>query len=114
MSRRQNDLIEVQTRSAASGPVPEEFRWRGRRYLVREVLARWTQSGSWWTGTAVRALRDGVDQAVALDDREQLWWRVEADSGRLAVLSGGSGIYDLCFECSGPAPGRWSLKRVMD
>lgn len=115
MSRRHADPVEVCLRAAESGPVPDQFWWRGRRYLVREVLSRWTESGSWWTGTAIRALTDGGTVPGtgpgAVDDRATQWWRVEADSGRLAALSGGVGTYDLCFTettCS------WSLKRVWD
>lgn len=117
MSRLHADPVEVRIRVAPSGPVPEQFLWRGRLYLVREVLARWTESGSWWTGTTMRSLQTGsesagVEQAgVPLDDREQQWWRVEADSGRLAALSGGSGVYDLCLLESLQS---WALKRVMD
>jgi hypothetical protein len=117
MTRLYADPVEVRTRSEASGPVPEQFLWRGRLYLVREVLARWTASGSWWQG--------GPQE---LDDREQQWWRVEAsrrselrdeasdgrtvtaDSGRLAALSGGRGTYDLCFSWRTG----WALKRVLD
>lgn len=109
MSRRFRDQVEVLTRPEPAGPVPAEFCWRGRRYLVAEVLSRWTQSGSWWRGTAVRALHDGGEASSPLDDREQVWWRVEAGSGRAAALSGGPGVYDLCCES-----GHWSLKRVMD
>jgi hypothetical protein len=114
MSRLHADLVEVRTRSEAAGPVPDQFLWQGRLYLVREVLARWTESGSWWRGTAVRALTQGpaaTDTPVEIDDHESQWWRVEADSGRLAALSGGRGVYDLCFDWSSS---RWSLKRVMD
>jgi hypothetical protein len=137
MSRLHADPVEVRTRVAESGPVPDQFLWRGRLYLVREVLARWTESGSWWRGTAVRALTTGSGtvsvpfappsrdwaqsaslaggaaprRSLAIDDRETQWWRVEADSGRLAALSGGPGVYDLCFEESTSG---WSLKRVMD
>lgn len=118
MSRRHVDPVQVRTRAGEAGPVPDEFLWRGRRYLVREVQARWTQSGSWWRGTAIRALTAGATPATAgvgVDDQEQQWWRVEADSGRLAALSGGEppprGTYDLCFT---EASSAWSLTRVMD
>jgi hypothetical protein len=118
MSRRHTDPIEVRTRVEESGPVPDQFLWRGRLYCVREVLARWTESGAWWRGTAVRSLTSGGDAAVAtaevaagVDDGETHWWRVEADSDRRAALSGGGGTYDLCFDWSA---GSWSLKRVMD
>jgi hypothetical protein len=113
MSRRHVDPVEVRTRAGESGPVPEQFLWHGRLYLVREVLARWTESGSWWRGATVRSLTQG-DPSVPqtrVDDRETQRWRVEADSGRLAALSGGRGVYDLCFE---DATARWTLTRVMD
>lgn len=109
--RRHNTQVEVLTRSAPTGPEPEEFHWRGRRYVVAEVLDRWTESGSWWTGTAVRALHGGGDSSGGVDDHEQVWWRVEAGSGRPALLSAGPGVYDLCFEESA---GRWTLQRVLD
>ena len=126
MSRLHADLVEVRTRPEPAGPVPDQFWWRGRLYLVREVLARWTESGSWWRGRGIRALLSGgeavalddrepvvfdVQEPVVFDDQERLWWRVEADSGRLAALSGGPGTYDLCFTV---AEGSWSLVRVMD
>jgi len=101
MTRLHADAVEVRTRAEASGPVPEQFLWRGRLYVVREVLARWTSSGVWWKGTSDRGL----------DDRETQWWRVEADSGRLAALSGGAGTYDLCLSWS---TGTWTLRRVLD
>ena len=109
MSRRHADLIEVSTCAGPAGAVPAEFAWRGRRYLVREVLSRWTESGTWWRPAALQVLSG--EGGTALDDRPQQWWRVEADSGRLAALSGGPGVYDLCFDESA---GRWSMRRVMD
>jgi hypothetical protein len=70
------------------------------------VLARWTESGGWW-----RSSRAGE----SLDDGEREWWRVEAGSGRLAALSAGTGVYDLCFDWSHPsADSAWSLARVLD
>lgn len=103
MTRLHADPVEVRTAAAEHGPVPEQFLWRGRLYVVREVLARWTSAGSWWKN------QEELDD-TGVDDREQQWWRVEADSGRLAALSGGSGTYDLCFSWRTG----WSLKRVLD
>jgi hypothetical protein len=100
MSRLHADPVEVRTAAAPEGPVPEQFLWRGRLYLVREVLARWTASGPWWTG-----LQEGE-----LEKEDDQWWRVEADSGRLAALSAGRGTYDLCFSWRRG----WSLTRVLD
>ena len=137
--------VEVRRRD----DVPDQFLWRGRLYVVRAVLSRWTEAGGWWRGAAVRGLTAGeaapagradlqttpvaprrkreylpwgepapeVGAVVApatIDDRERDWWRVEADSGRLAALSGGTGVYDLCFDWSRPADRAWSLARVMD
>lgn len=53
------DLVEVRLSPAPAGPVPEQFLWRGRLYLVLDVLARWTESGGWWRGAAVAALTTG-------------------------------------------------------
>ena len=114
MSRRFTETVEVRTRAEASGPVPDQFLWRSRLYVVREVLARWTESGSWWRGTSMGAVVTGEEVAsttLTVDDRSTVWWRVEADSGRLAALSAGRGVYDLCFTESSAS---WSLKRVMD
>ena len=103
MTRLHADAVEVRTavrpEAPEHGPEPEQFLWRGRLYVVREVLARWTTSGSWWRGTVHE-----------VDDREKQWWRVEADSGRLAAMSAGRGTYDLCFSWHGG----WTLKRVLD
>jgi len=114
MTRLHSDPVEVRRRD----DVPEQFLWRGRLYVVREVLARWTEAGGWWRGSAVRALTApevgapvGAVAPGSLDDNERDWWRVEADSGRAAALSGGVGVYDLCFDWS---RGSWSLARVLD
>ena len=46
---------------------PAVFVWRGRRHVVREVLAHWWQTGAWW---------ERLD--AGLDDDEREIWRVEA------------------------------------
>ena len=103
MTRLHADAVEVRTavrhEAPERGPEPEQFLWRGRLYVVREVLARWTTSGSWWKGSVHE-----------VDDRERQWWRVEADSGRLAAMSAGRGTYDLCFSWRTG----WTLRRVLD
>lgn len=138
MTRLHADPVEVHTRTEPAGPVPDQFRWRGRRYVVLEVLARWTEAGGWWRGAAVTALTSGdagrpndavhrpfgaadatgaagaigaTGVAGDIDDGERSWWRVEAGSGRASAFSGGTGIYDLCFDGS---RGAWLLARVLD
>lgn len=118
MTRLHDDTVEVQRRDNE----PAQFLWRGRLYVVREVLARWTESGGWWRTAAVSALSSGspagVDGATdassasgigsaSVDDGEQDWFRVEAGAGRTA----GTGVYDLCFCWTS---GCWSLARVLD
>lgn len=117
--RRYYDPVDVHRRD----DVPAEFLWRGRIYLVREVLSHWVETGAWWRTPAAAAVF-GTDDAdagagalmapaevstsVALDqggDREM--WRVEASAGRLSA----SGVFDLCFEW---AQGTWRLTRAMD
>ena len=118
MTRLHADPVEVQRHDTGLGPEPAQFLWRGRLYLVREVLARWTEAGGWWEGGAVHALTRGdsgepaldVGAGVApagIDDRERDWWRVEAGAGRSAA----TGVYDLCFDWS---QGSWTLARVLD
>jgi hypothetical protein len=108
VSRLHTDVVEVARRDDE----PAQFLWRGRLYVVREVLARWTESGGWWRSAAVQAVASGSSQPdllapASIDDGEQDWFRVEAGAGRAA----GTGVYDLCFDWS---TGGWSLARVLD
>ena len=61
MSRLHTDPVEVHRRDDA----PAQFLWRGRLYVVREVLARWTESGQWWRAPSVSALSSGDASEVA-------------------------------------------------
>lgn len=61
MTRLHADPVEVRRTDTGAGPEPAQFLWRGRLYVVREVLARWTESGGWWRAAAVRALTAGDD-----------------------------------------------------
>ncbi|MEP7036138.1 MAG: DUF6504 family protein [Actinomycetota bacterium] len=94
-------------------PTPSAFLWRGRLYIVREVIGHWRERRAWWrealepdedehvTGRGMSAASYGPDRL------EQEVWRVEASSGRLA----GTGVYDLGM--NGPMRG-WRLLRVAD
>jgi hypothetical protein len=124
VTRLHADPVEVLRHDTGSGPDPAQFLWRGRLYLVRDVLARWTESGGWWRAPSVRALTSGdgavcaitepapdVGAAVSglsgVDDGERSWWRVEAGRG----MGAGTGVYDLCLT---EADGTWALARVLD
>ncbi len=83
---------------------PSAFLWRGRLYVVREVIGHWRERRAWWR----EALDPDEDPAAhGLDCLEQEVWRVEASPGRLA----GTGVYDLGMD--GPERG-WRLLRVAD
>lgn len=68
MTRLHADPVEVLRHDTGSGPDPAQFLWRGRLYLVRDVLARWTESGGWWRTPAVRALTSGETAPAAEPD----------------------------------------------
>ena len=92
---------------------PSAFLWRGRLYIVRDVIGHWRERRAWWrealepdedgrvTGRGMASVTNGPDCL------EQEVWRVEASSGRLA----GTGVYDLGM--NGPVRG-WRLLRVAD
>ena len=116
MSRRYADQIVVNAKSTADGVYPREFRWRGERYRVKSVLARWIETSPWWRDPSYQ--QSFGEQSDERQIEERLVWRVEA---------GGSaarrGVYDLCHvsggqlhqEESGADQGqRWFLVRVFD
>jgi len=103
MSRRYDDPVEVRRRDDD----PAEFLWRGRFYAVREVLARWVETGAWWQRPDGAATTGEAGPGIATLDGEREIWRVEATRGRVA----GSGIYDLCFDWTA---GGWTLLRAQD
>ena len=93
------------SRSSTPG-APEQFLWRGRIYLVRDVLAHWVELGAWWAAPGRPTLSDvaaaaGADRSgdeppvrsIAADVGavEHEVWRVEAAPGR----SANPGVYDL-------------------
>ena len=137
MSRLHTDVVEVQRRDDE----PAQFLWRGRLYVVREVLSRWTESGGWWRSAAVQAVGagDGAAETAPLETApipssakwaQRAWGEpapdVAASVGPAGVDDGeqdwfrveagagraaGTGVYDLCFSWS---TGSWSLARVLD
>ena len=85
---------------------PVRFRWRGRRYVVRAVMATWVESVPWWPRETRGGRGSGQRDA----------WRVEA-----AAATGVVGVYEL-YRIHG-RPGAdaaavdiesWVLLRVLD
>ena len=131
MVRRYEEPIEVRASSAgqegdrqAQG-TPDAFLWRGRLYVVHEVLDHWQERRAWWRdaleggsfGGQVDAPearpgegpggREGPGGDEGRASHERQVWRVAASPGRMAA----SGVYDLG---SDGAPDRWLLLRAQD
>jgi hypothetical protein len=133
--RRYTDPVEVRSASPEGTGAPSAFLWRGRVYVVRDVLGHWCERRSWWSSPAARRVHGegvpAVDGTLALDEplpgpadasvrvadlaQEREVWRVSAAPGRAYP----SGVYDLCREPaeepSRGSPGEvWHLVRVAD
>lgn len=80
------------------GMRPEAFVWRGRRYLVRSVLAHWVEVGPWWRATAAAVADPGAGEREV--------WRVEATPDPAVS----PGVYDVCRD----GAGGWRLVRTID
>jgi hypothetical protein len=106
MTRRYDDPVDVRRRDDA----PAEFLWRGRLYVVREVLTHWVESGAWWRGTtapvSLPSDPDTISGPDAIDDELEVW-RVEASAGQMY----GTGVFDLGF---GWTRGSWTLLQALD
>jgi len=128
MVRRYEEPIEVRSGEGGGGGIalagdidsvpdssPSAFLWRGRLYVVRDVIGHWRERKAWWLGAL-----DSDEEAATreLDCLEQEVWRVEASPGLLAA----TGVYDLAMNDHGIAgiagvdsPARsWRLLRVAD
>ena len=113
MARSYGDTVHVrEPAEGAEGASPQAFLWRGRLYVVRDVLAHWYERRAWWLENAALAVQGQsepeADTEAGLPGADQEIWRVEASAGQQA----GTGIYDLCRSPSGPE--RWRLLRVAD
>jgi hypothetical protein len=116
--RSYGEVVDVRTvrpgTEGGAAAAPEQFLWRGRIYLVREVLAHWIELGSWWVapgrprgagapaaadaGAAAGAAPRSVAADVGAVEREV--WRVEAAPGRSAT----AGVYDLVRDIPAALP----------
>ncbi|HEV8055576.1 MAG TPA: DUF6504 family protein [Nocardioidaceae bacterium] len=106
--RRYDDPIEVRRGLVKGTEAPEQFLWRGRLWLVHDVVAHWVETGAWWEqDQAADRLGDMVGEREV--------WRVDAASGRAGfragVVSGQRGVFDLVFDWSA---GVWQLQRSID
>jgi uncharacterized protein DUF6504 len=100
------DPVEVRTETGEDTDTPAAFLWRGRLYVVRDVLGHWRERRSWWSSPAARRVHGegGDEQEVPGTGRrvvdlaeEREVWRVCASRGR----SYAEGVFDLCREPAG-------------
>ena len=125
--RRYSDPIEVRADDAGHAPngapngardgaghaeppsPPQAFLWRGRLYVVRQVLGHWRERRAWW-----REALDpvpGQEAGIDIASREQQVWRVEASPGQVH----GSGVFDLVHDdVLHEGQTDWRLVRVAD
>jgi len=82
----------------ADDGAPAVFRWRGRRYTVRAIVAAWVEAVPWWLGDT---RSDGASG-------QRNVWRVEA-----AARTGTTGVYDL-YRVPRGRRWHWGLERVID
>ena len=110
------DPVEVRTEPGEDVDTPAAFLWRGRLYVVRDVLGHWRERRSWWSSPAARLVHGvgaegedegrGVRVAELAEEREV--WRVCASRGRSYT----EGVFDLCKE---PSPTDvWRLVHIAD
>lgn len=124
--RRYDDTIEVRRGLVNGTEAPEQFLWRGRLWLVHDVLAHWVETGAWWEQGPVRSLLGTDDATGEPDDAdagqvhtdllgEREVWRVGAASGRAGfragVASGQRGIFDLVLDWGAA---EWRLQHSVD
>ncbi|MGQ7295598.1 DUF6504 family protein [Quadrisphaera sp. KR29] len=131
MSRSFDEVVHVRVgQSGGRGEpgAPTAFVWRGRLFVVREVLATWSARLPWWQGVAARALRgEAVEvsgsSALARERgarpagpaADEQVWRVVASAG----FGVEPGTFELACEPAAARGdqddgGRWRLVRVVD
>ncbi len=95
------EAIQVQRDPAQELGAPGQFLWRGRLYVVREVLGSWVETLPWWRR------RRSVPGGSPGWETEREVWRVVAAAGRRFP----DVVVDLALDCS---DGHWVLQRVHD
>jgi hypothetical protein len=79
----------------------ESFWWRGKRYIVRQVLCTWREAGGWWEASSEPA------QPWARGDAREIW-RIDAQPETNGLPAG---TYELSRDLRS---GSWTLFRVWD
>lgn len=116
--RTYDEVIEVRRGLVAGQEAPEQFLWRSQLWVVRDLVASWVETGSWWEQPNIAGLLGvGTDQSRLGADllAERAVWRVEACRGRprsgTASEPASFGVFDLAFD---EAAASWLLVRCLD
>ena len=116
--RTYDEIVEERRGLVAGQEAPEQFVWRCQLWVVRDVVASWVETGSWWEQPGIADLlgvradpsRLGADLLAERDV-----WRVEAWRGRPrggpACEPASFGVFDLAFDW---AAASWLLVRCLD
>jgi hypothetical protein len=97
--RRYDEPIEVRRGLVAGQEAPEQFIWRDRLWVVRDIVSHWVETGAWWEQSGIAALLGVGAEAAATSGSappagesgvplgaellaEVDMWRVEAFRGR--------------------------------
>ena len=54
--RRYDEPIEVRRGLVAGQEAPEQFIWRDRLWVVRDIVSHWVETGAWWEQAGIAAL----------------------------------------------------------
>lgn len=94
MNKRYREDLDKVVCSPQGEQPPECFTWRGREYLVLQVLGHWREDPGWWRNA------DGARIQIEQSDL----WRVEARNGVPT-----RGVYEIARRGS-----NWRLEKVWD
>lgn len=90
---------------------PNWFSWRGRRYVVLEILFSWLEAAPWWRTRQTREWQvwriEAADQATQNNSGASDMGT--PNSGACDTDTPNSGVYDIANSDQ-----RWFIRRVMD
>src|SRR3954463_9608285 len=89
------DPVEVRTGTGEDTDTPAAFLWRGRLYVVRDVLGHWRERRSWWSSRAARLVHgEGGEGGEDREDRED--GQVAGAGVRVADLAEEREVWRVC------------------
>jgi len=66
-----DEPIEVRRGLVAGQEAPEQFIWRDRLWVVRDIISHWVETGAWWEQSGIAALLGvGADSTGSADSTD--------------------------------------------